>query len=167
MTTPNPESSGARPGRLLSALVSASVVAVFARGVPYPLQRSWDDGRFIIDKDPLPSGHYCTECGHAISTELTDKLAENAEAIASLQAKLAERNILFNFTESAPSKTGLKLAFKNVSIEGDGIPYRITSKQISSGIVLTPGIPPLKFFLRSEPFLLLHDASEFDLDVYD
>jgi tetratricopeptide (TPR) repeat protein len=29
--------------------IAAVAIAVFARAVPYPLQRSWDDGRFILD----------------------------------------------------------------------------------------------------------------------
>lgn len=31
------------------AVIALAAVAVFARAVPYPLQRSWDDGRFILD----------------------------------------------------------------------------------------------------------------------
>ena len=31
------------------ALIAAAVFAVFARALPYPLLRSWDDGRFILD----------------------------------------------------------------------------------------------------------------------
>ncbi|MGD8859651.1 MAG: hypothetical protein PVI30_06555 [Myxococcales bacterium] len=31
------------------AAVTAAVAATFARALPYPLQRSWDDGRFIVD----------------------------------------------------------------------------------------------------------------------
>ncbi len=38
---------------LAPALVAAAVVATFARAVPYPLQRSWDDGRFIIDNSDV------------------------------------------------------------------------------------------------------------------
>ncbi len=31
------------------ALIAAAALAVFGRALPYPLQRSWDDGRFILD----------------------------------------------------------------------------------------------------------------------
>src|SRR3982750_876561 len=30
-------------------VIALAAVAVFGRAVPYPLQRSWDDGRFILD----------------------------------------------------------------------------------------------------------------------
>ena len=35
--------------------MSIATIAVFARALPYPLQRSWDDGRFIVDNPQLRS----------------------------------------------------------------------------------------------------------------
>lgn len=42
-----------RRAALAHAIVSIAAVAVFARALPYPLQRSWDDGRFIVDNPHL------------------------------------------------------------------------------------------------------------------
>jgi hypothetical protein len=35
------------------AAIALAAVAVFARALPYPLQRSWDDGRFILDNSDV------------------------------------------------------------------------------------------------------------------
>jgi hypothetical protein len=35
------------------AVITLAAVAVFARALPYPLQRSWDDGRFILDNSDV------------------------------------------------------------------------------------------------------------------
>src|SRR6185295_14543285 len=39
----------ARPDGRAHAIVSLATVATFARAVPYPLQLTWDDARFISD----------------------------------------------------------------------------------------------------------------------
>src|SRR3954465_9603090 len=35
------------------AAIAIAAVAMFARALPYPLQRSWDDGRFILDNSDV------------------------------------------------------------------------------------------------------------------
>ncbi|HET6335731.1 MAG TPA: hypothetical protein VFG30_21045 [Polyangiales bacterium] len=35
------------------AVIAVAAFAVFARALPYPLQRSWDDGRFILDNSDV------------------------------------------------------------------------------------------------------------------
>ena len=50
-STAAPRPHGDHDLRARAAIVLCALV-IFARAVPYPLQRSWDDGRFILD-NPL------------------------------------------------------------------------------------------------------------------